>query len=165
MNATSTFKESDLPSLDNYLLLASAADSVQPVTATTASVTLDAVDEPRQHQVHVKPKFSPATSPACPMTATVSSVNVPASDTDFLASVSNEPRKSVIGQTCQQTLRLARLLGEERRRDVDLAKYANGIVVTKTVESCTLPDATMTKFAEERTYHPPAAEYFKELGF
>ena len=98
------------------------------------------------------------------MTTFSNSVSIPATDTDFLAFVSNESRKSVIDQTCQQTPYLARLLDKERRWDINFSKCAISIIVVKTVESCILVDGTHIKFAESTTYHPRAAEYYKVLA-
>ena len=76
-----------------------------------------------------------------------------------------ELRTSAVGQTCQVTLRLGRLLGEERKRTVDLETKKHGLVIVKTPETCQFPDGTVVKYAAEKTYHPPASDYFKELGF
>ena len=66
---------------------------------------------------------------------------------------------------CRQTLQLARLLGEDRSREFDIEKFKTGTVVVKIMEECRFGDGTQCKYAEERIYHPPGAEYFKGLAF
>ena len=115
------------------------------------------------------PSSNTATVSAIPPATTSSSsssmtYNVPDTDMDFMDG-DQEPRTSAIGQTCQATLKLARLLGEERKRTVDLETRKHGLVIVKTLETCKFPDGTVVKYAAEKTYHPPASDYFKELGF
>ena len=62
-------------------------------------------------------------------------------------------------------MKLARLLGEDRKTTVDLETRKHGIVIVKTLELCKFPDRTFVKYAAEKVYHPPASDYFEELGF
>ena len=107
---------------------------------------------------------APASKPNSTTTSHTSSV--PDTDLDFM-DVDSTPRSSAIGKTCQATLKLARLLGEDRKRTVtvDLETRKHGIVIVKTLESCKFPDGTSVKYAAEKIYHPPASDYFEELGF
>lgn len=88
-----------------------------------------------------------------------------ADDPDFFTTAGDGDRTTPMGVTCQQTLRLARLLGDERYRRVDFNKFRNGTVTTKIFEKCVFPDGTVVSHCEERVYHPPASEYFSSLGF
>ena len=148
-------------------------DSLNP-PMTPLTVTVDPATSHQQVTVGNSAR-APSSAPSANI-ATVSEIppattssssssmtyNVPDTDMDFM---DQEPRTSAIGQTCQATLRLARLLGEERKRTVDLETRKHGLVIVKTLETCKIPDGTVVKYAAEKTYHPPASDYFKELGF
>ena len=73
----------------------------------------------------------------------------------------NGPDRPTIRQFTLNTLRLTKLIGEERYRRLDINKYQTGVVFIRMTEKCVLPDGTKVQYTEDRTYHA----YYKELGF
>ena len=89
---------------------------------------------------------------------------VPTGDPDFFTEAGNSERSTATGQVTAQVMRLARLMGQDRTRRVQLHRYRGGNVTIRVAEKCRFADGTEASHYEERTYQPPADVYFSELG-
>ncbi len=129
-------------------------DQRQETTSTTGTATTTPTPTTSSTNMTLLQNFESTTTPSV-------------TDLDFLDHddlIQDTPPTSEIGKFCLNTQRLARLLGEERLRRVNLEQYRSGVVFIRTMEQCRLPDGTKVNYTEERTYHPPAESYYREIG-